>query len=119
VYSGASPDLHEQPRQPGARAGTGSIREAGQDGSTAAERPLRVYHDWGFYGHASTREAADLRETNRRFFAYLRTKGFEPVGGEAQDASAGRAGAIARIGCSRRSFRPRSGEESARIGILQ
>jgi enterochelin esterase-like enzyme/outer membrane protein assembly factor BamB len=52
---------------------------------TAAERPLRVYHDWGFYGHASTREAADLRETNRRFHEYLRAKGFEPAGGEAQD----------------------------------
>ncbi|MBA3886985.1 MAG: hypothetical protein H0X67_14830 [Acidobacteria bacterium] len=52
---------------------------------TAAETPLRVYHDWGFYGHASTREAVDLRETNRRFHEHLRTKGFEPSGGEAQD----------------------------------
>ena len=51
--------------------------------STAAVTPLRVYHDWGFYGHVSTREAADLRETNRRFNAYLRAKGFEPAGGEA------------------------------------
>jgi hypothetical protein len=39
----------------------------------------------GFYGHVSTREAADLRETNRRFNAYLRDKGFDPTGGEAQD----------------------------------
>ena len=53
--------------------------------TTAAETPLRVYHDWGFYGHVSTREAADLRETNRRFNVYLRAKGFEPAGGEAQD----------------------------------
>ncbi|MEO5896445.1 MAG: PQQ-binding-like beta-propeller repeat protein [Vicinamibacterales bacterium] len=52
---------------------------------TATARPLRVYHDWGFYGHASTREAADLRETNRRFYAFLRAKGFEPAGGEVQD----------------------------------
>lgn len=51
----------------------------------ATEKTLRVYHDWGFYGHASTREAADLRETNRRFSEYLRTKGFEPAGGEAND----------------------------------
>ena len=51
----------------------------------AAEKTLRVYHDWGFYGHASTREAADLRETNRRFYEYLRTKGFEPAGGEVND----------------------------------
>ena len=53
--------------------------------STAAVTPLRVYHDWGFYGHVSTREAADFRETNRRFNAYLRARGFEPAGGEAQD----------------------------------
>lgn len=52
---------------------------------TAAETPLRIYHDWGFYGHVSTREAADLRETNRRFSEYLRSKGFEPIGGEALD----------------------------------
>jgi len=53
--------------------------------SKAVGTPLRVYHDWGFYGHVSTREAADLRETNRRFNTYLREKGFETAGGEAQD----------------------------------
>src|SRR4030095_1978594 len=41
---------------------------------TASERPLRVYHDWGLYGHASTREARDLRAANRRFNEYLRAK---------------------------------------------
>jgi outer membrane protein assembly factor BamB/enterochelin esterase-like enzyme len=52
---------------------------------TAAERPLRVYHDWGQYGHSSTREAADMRVTNRRFNDYLRAKGYRPAGGEAKD----------------------------------
>ena len=51
----------------------------------ASERPLRVYHDWGLYGHASTREARDLRAANRRFNEYLRSKGYEPAGGEARD----------------------------------
>ena len=52
---------------------------------TASERPLRVYHDWGRYGLASTREDRDLREANRRFNEYLRAKGFAPAGGEARD----------------------------------
>ena len=51
----------------------------------ASERPLRVYHDWGLYGHASTREARDLRAANRRFNEYLRSKGYQPAGGEAKD----------------------------------
>jgi enterochelin esterase-like enzyme/outer membrane protein assembly factor BamB len=52
---------------------------------TAAERPLRVYHDWGLYGHRATREAADMRLTNRRFNGLLRAKGYAPAGGEAKD----------------------------------
>ena len=51
----------------------------------ASERPLRLYHDWGLYGLASTREARDLRAANRRFNEYLRSKGYEPGGGEAKD----------------------------------
>jgi enterochelin esterase-like enzyme/outer membrane protein assembly factor BamB len=54
---------------------------------TAAERPLRVYHDWGLYGHASTREASDMRAANRRFNEYLRSKGHQPAGGEAKDGT--------------------------------
>ena len=52
---------------------------------TASERPLRLYHDWGLYGHASTREARDLRAANRRFNDYLRSRGYQPEGGEAKD----------------------------------
>lgn len=52
---------------------------------SASERPLRVYHDWGLYGLASTREHRDLRAANRRFNDHLRAKGHEPVGGEARD----------------------------------
>jgi enterochelin esterase-like enzyme/outer membrane protein assembly factor BamB len=51
----------------------------------ASDRPLRVYHDWGLYGLASTREARDLRAANQRFTEYLRSKGYQPVGGEARD----------------------------------
>jgi enterochelin esterase-like enzyme/outer membrane protein assembly factor BamB len=54
---------------------------------TAAERPLRVYHDWGLYGHASTREASDMRAANRRLNEYLRSKGYQPMGGEAKDGT--------------------------------
>ena len=52
---------------------------------TASERPLRVYHDWGVYGLASTREARDLRAANRRFNDLLKSKGHQPAGGEAKD----------------------------------
>lgn len=54
---------------------------------TAAERPLRVYQDWGRYEARSTREAADMRVTNVRFNEYLREKGYRPAGGEAPDGS--------------------------------
>jgi outer membrane protein assembly factor BamB len=52
---------------------------------SASERPLRVYHDWGRYGLASTREARDLRAANRRFHELLTSKGYRPAGGEAKD----------------------------------
>ena len=52
---------------------------------TPSERPLRVYHDWGLYGLASTREARDLRAANRRFNELLRSKGHQAAGGEAKD----------------------------------
>ena len=51
----------------------------------ASDRPLRVYHDWGVHGHASTRESRDFRAANRRFTEYLRSKGHQPAGGEARD----------------------------------
>lgn len=51
----------------------------------AHARPLRVYHDWGLYGHGSTREGSDMRTTNRRFHEALRERGYEPAGGEAKD----------------------------------
>lgn len=54
------------------------VREAGRG-------PARVYQDWGMYGHASTRENADMRSANRRFHAFLREKGYSPAGGEAKD----------------------------------
>jgi enterochelin esterase-like enzyme/outer membrane protein assembly factor BamB len=55
---------------------------------TAAEQPLRVYHDWGRYEVRSTRENADMRVSNARINAYLRERGYQPVGGEAADGTA-------------------------------
>ena len=54
---------------------------------TAAERPLRVYHDWTSYDLRSTRENADTRIANRRLHALLREKGYRPEGGEAKDGT--------------------------------
>lgn len=53
----------------------------------AAERPLRVYHDWGRYDAHATRERWDMRVTNTRLSALLRDKGHRPVGGEAPDGT--------------------------------
>jgi enterochelin esterase-like enzyme len=52
---------------------------------TPAERPLRIYQDWGRYELHSSRENADMRVTNRRFNAFLRERGYRPAGGEAPD----------------------------------
>jgi outer membrane protein assembly factor BamB/enterochelin esterase-like enzyme len=54
---------------------------------TAAERPLRLYHDWGKYDAHATREAWDMRVTNARFNQLLRGKGYAPSGGEAPDGT--------------------------------
>jgi enterochelin esterase family protein len=53
----------------------------------AAERPLRVYHDWTKYDAHATREAWDMRVTNARFDQTLRRLGHQPRGGEAPDGS--------------------------------
>ena len=49
------------------------------------EWPMRVYHDWGRYGHHIAREGSNILEANRRFHEFLRGKGYRPVGGEALD----------------------------------
>jgi enterochelin esterase family protein len=54
---------------------------------TADERPLRVYLDWGRYDARGTREAWNITETNRRFAAFLRERGYRPAGGEANDGA--------------------------------
>jgi enterochelin esterase-like enzyme/outer membrane protein assembly factor BamB len=53
----------------------------------AAERPLRVYHDWGRYDAHATREHWDMRATNARLSRYLAEKGHRPAGGEAPDGT--------------------------------
>jgi enterochelin esterase family protein len=52
---------------------------------TADERPLRLYLDWGRYDLRGTREAWNMTDTNRRFAAFLRERGYRPAGGEAND----------------------------------
>jgi enterochelin esterase family protein len=52
---------------------------------TAAERPLRVYQDWGRYDLRGTREAWDMAEANRRFASFLGERGYQPLGGQAND----------------------------------
>ena len=54
---------------------------------SAADRPLRVYHDWGRYDAHATREHWDMRATNARLNALLRKKGYAPAGGEAPDGT--------------------------------
>ena len=54
---------------------------------SAAERPLRVYHDWGRYDGHATREHWDMRATNARLNQLLRKKGYQPVGGLAPDGN--------------------------------
>ena len=51
----------------------------------ASEQPLQLYQDWGRYDLRGTREAWDMAETNRRFNAFLRERGYRPAGGEAND----------------------------------
>lgn len=53
----------------------------------AADRPLRVYHDWGRYDAHATRENWDMRTTNARLNRMLRDKGYQPAGGEAPDGT--------------------------------
>ena len=54
---------------------------------SAAERPLRVYHDWGRYDAHATREHWDMRTTNARLNELLRKKGYQPAGGVAPDGT--------------------------------
>jgi enterochelin esterase-like enzyme len=53
----------------------------------AEERPLRLYMDWGRYDMRGTRENWDMTETNRRFAAFFRERGYRPAGGEANDGA--------------------------------
>jgi enterochelin esterase family protein len=55
--------------------------------TSAAERPLRVYHDWGRYDGHGTREHWDMRITNARLGDLLRRKGYQAAGGPAPDGS--------------------------------
>jgi outer membrane protein assembly factor BamB/enterochelin esterase-like enzyme len=53
--------------------------------TTAAERPLRIYLDWGSYSMRNPQEGWDLRTESRRYRQELERLGFTPSGGEAPD----------------------------------
>ena len=85
---------------------------------------LRVYRDWGLYGHASTREArvaGALRAANHRFNENSARRATSPPEARPRTATGGQARATGPTGCSRRCFRrpPRSlGEERRPRGWL-
>jgi outer membrane protein assembly factor BamB len=47
-----------------------------------SENPMRIYMDWSLYDFRSTTEAWDNGTENKKFYAYLREKGYRPAGGE-------------------------------------
>ena len=55
--------------------------------TTASEKPLSIYLDWGKYDLRNSREAWDMAETNREFAETLRGKGYTFTGGEANDGT--------------------------------
>ncbi len=55
--------------------------------TTAAERPLRVYFEWGKWDLVSPHEAMDMRRSSRWFDALLRQRGWQPIGGEVADST--------------------------------
>ena len=55
--------------------------------TTAAEKPLSIYLDWGKYDLRNSREAWDLAKTNREFAKRLLDKGYTYTGGEANDGT--------------------------------
>ncbi len=64
----------------------GRVEEALGD-TTADERPLRIYFEWGKWDLISPHEAMDMRRSSRWFDALLRHRGFQPVGGEVADST--------------------------------
>lgn len=54
---------------------------------TAAERPLRIYLDWGKYDLRSPLDSWSMAEMGRKLDALLRERGYAPVGGEAHDGT--------------------------------
>ena len=55
--------------------------------TTASEKPLSIYLDWGKYDLRSSREAWDQAANNRHFAETLRDKGYTLAGGEANDGT--------------------------------
>jgi hypothetical protein len=49
------------------------------------EKPMRIYMDWGAYDARSEEGGWDLREENRKIYAFLQEKGYRPAGGETHD----------------------------------
>ncbi len=55
--------------------------------TTASEKPLLIYLDWGKYDLRNSHEAWDMAETNRKFAKTLRGKGYMLAGDEVNDGT--------------------------------
>ena len=53
--------------------------------TSADERSLVIYQEWGTYHLRSPHEAWDMSEGNRGFWSVLRERGYRPTGGEVPD----------------------------------
>ncbi len=54
---------------------------------SAEKQPLQIYFDWGKYDLRNPHEAWDLADTNRKLDRLLQDKGYETLGGEANDGT--------------------------------
>ena len=52
---------------------------------SAGKNDLRIYMDWGSYDARSYSGGWNLREANKNFYAFLKEKGYSPVGGETHE----------------------------------
>lgn len=66
----------------GAQSATMGADEMREMATSANEKPMVIYLEWGTYHLRSPHEAWDLGEENRKLWAQLREAGYRPAGGE-------------------------------------
>jgi enterochelin esterase-like enzyme/outer membrane protein assembly factor BamB len=66
----------------GAQSATMGADEMREMTTSANEKPMVIYLEWGTYHLRSPHEAWDMGEENRRLWAQLREAGYKPAGGE-------------------------------------